>query len=73
MMRLPQLLQRLQDKRLKNREPLQWPKQELKRQKEPLLQFKLRYKLPLRNSKRLRLQKPQLSKLKRIDLLRRQD
>ena len=56
-----------QDKKPLNKRPLLLPKPELPKPKEPKLLFKLKSWLLLRNSKKLRLLKLQLSKPKLTD------
>lgn len=64
---------RLPDKMLKNKKLLLWLKPELKRPKGLKQLLMLKFKPLLRNSKEFRQLKPLLSKLKRIDLKKRQD
>jgi len=66
-------LQRLQDKKLKNKRLPLWPKLEPKRLKGLKLLFKPKFKQLLRNSKRLKQQKLLLSKLKRTESPKNKD
>lgn len=66
-MRLPEQLLMPQDKKPLNKRPLLLPKPELPKPKELKLLFKLKSWLLLRNSKKLRLLKLQLSKPKLTD------